>query len=55
MGISHALIYFPLYEKSKIWFKDHLEKPEAETLSGKYVFISAVCCKCKSFEIFEGV
>jgi len=28
LGISHALIYFPLYERSKLYFKERFQ-PEA--------------------------
>lgn len=48
LGISHALIYFPLYEKTKLYFKRRFE-PDADRLSGRYVFLSAILCKfCSS-------
>ena len=46
LGISHALIYFPLYEHWKMYFKRRFE-PECDKLSNKYVFLSAIISKCK--------
>lgn len=48
VGILHPFIYFPLYEKSKIYFKKHFEAPGAEDLSSKYVFLAATFSKGKS-------
>lgn len=45
LGISHALIYFPLYEKSKIFFLENCESPGKEKLSSRYVFLSAIFSK----------
>jgi solute carrier family 25 folate transporter 32 len=45
VGVLHPLIYFPLYEKSKIWFMRNYEEPGSETLSHRYVLICAVTCK----------
>ena len=47
MGIAHPLIYFPLYEFSKIYFKQNWDTDNADpdTLSSKYVLISAIGCK----------
>ena len=46
VGVLHPLIYFPLYEKSKIFFRENYEpNPENGHLSSKYVFISAISCK----------
>lgn len=45
LGISHALIYFPLYEKTKLYFRRNYEKPDAEKLRARYVFISAILSK----------
>ena len=45
VGVLHPLIYFPLYEKSKIYCMKHFEKPENETLSHRYVIFSAITCK----------
>lgn len=45
VGVLHPLIYFPLYEKSKIYFMENFEEPEKKTLSHKYVLISAISCK----------
>lgn len=44
IGVLHPLIYFPLYEKSKLYFKKNFD-PDRETLSSRYVFISAIMCK----------
>lgn len=46
LGISHALIYFPLYEHWKMFFKHRFE-PNAEKLSSRYVFLSAIFSKRK--------
>ena len=47
LGLSHPLIYFPLYELSKIYFRDNwdTENPDPENLSSQYVMISAITCK----------
>lgn len=47
IGVMHPLIYFPLYEKSKIYFKRNwdTDKAEEEGLSSRYVLISAIFCK----------
>jgi solute carrier family 25 folate transporter 32 len=45
LGISHALIYFPLYEKMKVYFHTNWEKAGTEKLSDKYVFASAIFSK----------
>lgn len=45
IGIVHPIIYFPLYEKSKLYLKNHWEEPNAETLSAKYVALSTVLTK----------
>ena len=49
LGISHALIYFPLYEKTKLYFRRNYEQPNSEKLRSRYVFISAILSK----SIFE--
>ena len=43
-GVIHPLIYFPLYEKAKIYFKENWD-PESENLSPRYVLISACSMK----------
>jgi len=48
LGISHALIYFPLYEHWKMFFKNRFE-PKEEKLSSRYVFLSAIFSKCKLY------
>ncbi len=48
LGVAHPLIYFPLYEKSKIYFKrnwDSSNQDDPDSLSSKYVLISAIMCK----------
>ena len=45
VGISHALIYFPLYEKMKLFFRNNFEKENKEKLSNKYVCMSSVLSK----------
>ena len=46
LGISHALIYFPLYEHWKMYFKSKYE-PDKDKLSNRYVFLSAIFSKSK--------
>ena len=46
LGISHALIYFPLYEHWKMYFKNKYE-PNEDKLSNRYVFLSAIFSKSK--------
>ena len=43
-GVFHPLIYFPLYEKSKLYFKRNWD-PESESLRSRYVVICACGCK----------
>lgn len=47
LGVTHPLIYFPLYEKSKIYFKNHWDhdNKDQDRLSSKFVLISAITCK----------
>lgn len=47
IGIMHPLIYFPLYEKAKIYFKREWDQGnnDPDALSSQYVLISAVFCK----------
>ena len=45
VGISHAFIYFPMYEKLKLYFLNNFENNEEGRLSSKYVFVSAVISK----------
>ena len=47
IGVSHPLIYFPLYEKSKIYFKENWDKDNSDPdkLSSRYVAISTIWCK----------
>lgn len=47
LGVAHPLIYFPLYEKSKIYFKKHwdVDNGDPDNLSSRYVLISAITCK----------
>ena len=47
LGVTHPLIYFPLYEKSKIYLKKNWdsESSDKDQLSWQYVMISAVACK----------
>lgn len=39
------MVFFPLYEKLKIYFKDNFEDKNAENLSSKYVVASSVISK----------
>lgn len=47
MGICHPLIYFPLYEKSKIYYRREWDtaNPDKENLSSRFVVIAAVSSK----------
>ena len=47
MGIAHPLIYFPLYEKSKIYFARvwDTDNPDPDDLSTRFVAIGAVTSK----------
>jgi solute carrier family 25 folate transporter 32 len=45
VGVLHPIIYFPLYEKSKIYCLKNFEPPGSEKLSHRYVMMSAIVCK----------
>lgn len=46
LGLMHPLIYFPLYEKSKLYFKRNWDTDnKSDTLSTKYIMLSATTCK----------
>ena len=46
IGLMHPIIYFPLYEKSKIYFKNNFDTDNnSKALSPKYVLICATSCK----------
>ena len=47
LGVMHPLIYFPLYEMAKIYFKRHwdVDNPDPDHLSSRFVLISAITCK----------
>ena len=47
LGIAHPLIYFPLYEKSKIYFQREwdTDNPDKDNLSSRFVVIGAVMSK----------
>lgn len=44
IGVLHPLIYFPLYEKSKLYFQKNWSK-DPKNLESRFVFVSAICCK----------
>jgi len=44
LGLIHPMIYFPLYEKSKLYFKNNWD-PDSENLKSRYVVISACSSK----------
>lgn len=48
MGIVHPLVFFPLYEKLKIYFKNNHEAPGADKLSNKFIIFSSVVSKILS-------
>ena len=39
-GVIHPIIYFPIYEKSKIYFKNNWDA-ESKNLQSRYVLVSA--------------
>ena len=47
LGVTHPLIYFPLYEKAKIYFRRNwdVDNTDPDNLSSRYVLISALVCK----------
>lgn len=45
IGIIHPIIFFPLYEKLKIFFKDNYECTDAKKLSPKYIVLSTIIAK----------
>jgi hypothetical protein len=45
MGILHPLIYFPLYETSKVYYKNNFQTDKNAPLESKYVFVAAISCK----------
>ena len=45
MGVIHPLIFFPIYEQTKIYFKNNFEDPKAEILSPQYLIGSSVFAK----------
>jgi len=44
INISHVLVYFPVYEKTKLFFRVNFES-DRETLSAKYVSLSVLISK----------
>ena len=44
LGILHPLVFFPIYEKSKIHFKNKYE-PNEDKLSTKYIIGCSMFCK----------
>lgn len=48
IGVLHPLVFFPLYEKMKIFFKNNYEEPGADKLSNKYIIFSSVVSKILS-------
>ena len=45
IGIIHPLVFFPVYEKSKIYFLNNYEQKGTEKLSAKYIFIASTLSK----------
>ena len=48
IGILHPLVFFPLYEKLKIYFMNNFEEKGADKLSNKYIIFSSVVSKIMS-------
>jgi solute carrier family 25 (mitochondrial folate transporter), member 32 len=44
LGIIHPLVFFPLYEKLKIYFRENMDK-DASKLSTKYIVASTLISK----------
>ena len=45
LGVIHPIIFFPLYEKLKIFFKDNYEPEGSKSLSPKYIVASTITAK----------
>jgi len=45
LGTIHPLVFFPCYEKLKIYFKANYEHKDAKTLGTKYIMFSSVISK----------
>ena len=45
IGILHPIIFFPVYEKLKLYFKKNFEPIESQNLSSKYIVISSILGK----------
>lgn len=45
IGVLHPLVFFPTYEKMKIYFKTHFEPEDAPRLSSKYIFVASTLSK----------
>jgi len=41
----HPIVFFPLYEKMKIFFKNNYEDPNSTKLSNKYILLSTMISK----------
>jgi len=44
-GIIHPLLFFPMYEKMKIYFKRNWEAADAEHLSVKFILAASILSK----------
>ena len=44
IGLLHPLVFFPIYEKQKIYYKKHFE-PDADKLSTTFILASSVTSK----------
>ena len=45
IGIIHPLVFFPMYERSKLFFTENYEKNNNDKLSTKYIMVSAIFSK----------
>lgn len=44
LGILHPIIFFPVYEKLKIYFKNNYDQ-HSQNLSAKYIVVSSIMAK----------
>jgi len=47
IGVIHPLIFFPLYQKLKIYFKNNFDQ-DSPKLSTRYILISSIISKLAS-------
>ena len=45
IGVSNPIVFFPVYESMKFYFKNNFEDPSADKLSSKYLIASTITGK----------